>query len=86
MELDVTLTISVKLKGPIDSKTEINIYVPHLNKEFEVSIPNSITESQSLRLKGLGYTSSDGKKGDLYLKFDSVDKAEVKYNTEKCHN
>ena len=86
MELDVTLTISVKLKGPIDSKTEINVYVPHLNKEFEVSIPNSITESQSLRLKGLGYTSSDGKKGDLYLKFDSVDKAEVKYNTEKCHN
>ena len=86
MELDVTLAVSVKLVGSIDSKTENQVYLEHLNKMICVNVPNSITKEKTMHLKGLGKIASSGKKGDLYLKFDSIDSDGLYRNVKHCTN
>lgn len=86
MELDVTMSVSVKLEGSIDSKTENSVYINHLNKMICVEIPNSITRENTMRLKGLGKIAPNGEKGDLFLKFDSIDNIGVYGKIRHCTN
>ena len=71
-DCDVELTISVKVNGPIASKTDNYVFIPHLGKTITVSVPNFIQEKQSIRLRGLG-KEKNGQKGDLYLKISKVE-------------
>ena len=73
MNLDVYLSSSIKLSGPKDGKTTNYIYLPHEQKTISYDVPNSITVSNTVRLKGLGLTGQNGEKGTLYIKIDSID-------------
>lgn len=86
MELDVRLRISVKLVGLINASTEVDLYLPHLKKSIVISVPNSISKKDTLRLKGMGNISHDGKKGDLYLEFDNIDNSNVYSKAGTCSN
>lgn len=86
MELDVTISVSVKLEGSINSKTENRIYIEHLNKTICIDVPNYITRDNTLRLKGLGKIAPNGEKGDLFLKFASIDSSGVYRNIHHCTN
>lgn len=86
MELNVTIAISVKLIGAIDSKTVVQVYLKHLNKTICVDIPNSIKQENTLRLKGLGKIAPNGEKGDLLVKFVSIDSTGVYQNMKCCNN
>lgn len=86
MELDVISYISVKLEGSINSKTENDVYIEHLNKTICVAVPNSITKETSMRLKGLGKIGPNGEKGDLFLKFDNITYVDGAKDTCQCTN
>ena len=86
MELDVRLRISVKLVGLINASTEVDLYLPHLKKSIVISVPNSISKKDTLRLKGMGNISPDGEKGNLYLEFDNIDNSNVYYKAGTCSN
>lgn len=73
---DTELTTSVKLNGPGSASTKVPIYVPYTKKTVQVSVPNSITADQTLRLTGLGLPMPEGGNGDLYLSFDHIDYTE----------
>ena len=84
MGYDVTMDVSVRLEGPIETKTENQIYVEHLNMTVSVYIPNNVTRGTSMRLRGMGKSSPDGKKGDLYLKLISIDNDKVYSDIQYC--
>lgn len=86
MELDVRLRISVKLVGLINASTEVDLYLPHLKKSIVISVPNSISKKDTLRLKGMGNISPDGEKGNLYLEFDNIDNSNVYSKAGTCSN
>jgi membrane associated rhomboid family serine protease len=50
------------------SKKKINIPWGFYNRFYNIEIPPGIREGKTLRLKGLGRESSDGRRGDLLLK------------------
>lgn len=70
---DEELTTSVMLSGELNEFTKICIYLPHMQRTVQVSIPNSIKPDKTLRMKGLGKETPDGTRGDLYLYFDRVE-------------
>lgn len=73
ISLDVEISIRVVLKGESNGNTEVEVYLPHLSKTVAVKVPNNIAIGQSLRLRGLGHTSPDGKKGDAYIRIVQID-------------
>lgn len=84
MNLDVTISISVELIGAKDEYTETKVYLSHLNKTVVVRIPNSISESKTMRLKELGNVAPNGDKGDLFIKFEKVTHDEAAEKQSFC--
>lgn len=76
-QLDVEMTISVVLSGSISTSTSTLMYIPHLKKSVKIAVPNSIEDGQILRIKDLGNSTTDGRKGCLLLKFDCIDRSSV---------
>lgn len=70
---DTELTISARLVGATDAVTKMPLYLPHIGKTVQISVPNNMTAGKSLRLKGLGLDAPRGEKGDLYLHFNHID-------------
>ena len=71
-EYDIELEIK---EIHIDRSNEINkidVEIKELSKEITVSVPNTIKSGDYLKLKGLGYSKTDGTKGDAYIKFLKV--------------
>lgn len=73
IRMDTELDITVKI-GDIENKTiKTKVYVPHLDKSYEVAIPGDVEIGECIRLKGLGFTDGSGKKGDLYLRVVKIE-------------
>lgn len=72
---DVELTTSVTLSGNADAATKVFVYLPHTKSTVQVSVPNSTTTDQTLRLKGLGLDAPNGEPGDVYLHFNHIEYA-----------
>lgn len=73
VSLDVHISIQVVLKGELNESTLVEVYLTHLDKTIAVKVPNNISLGQSLRLRGLGHSSDDGKKGDVYIRIVQID-------------
>ena len=73
VSLDVNISAQVTLKGKIEESTTVEVYFTHLGKTIAVRVPNSIQIGQSLRLRGLGHTDADGRKGDAYVRIVQID-------------
>ncbi len=52
----------------VGTKKLVNIPWGFQKRMVKVIVPAGVTEGSKLRLKGLGKTTSDGQRGDLYLK------------------
>lgn len=73
VSLDVTISAQVTLKGKLEESTAVDIYFTHIGKTMSVRVPNNIQIGQSLRLRGLGHTAEDGRKGDAYVRIVQID-------------
>ena len=74
---DMEITTSVTLSGKLDAISRVPIFIPHLNKTIQASIPNNTTVEDTIRLKGLGLNAPNDETGDLYVHFDHVEYSET---------
>ena len=79
---NIEIGINVTLDGFNNRETNVKVFIPYLNKNVQVVIPNTIKEGQKLRLKGLGI-ESEGRIGDLYLKINKVKDTEERFSRTK---
>lgn len=70
--LDIELDIEVSLKGPKNSCTKVELFVPEHKSSLIVSIPNFVEKGQILRIVGKGKKNSAGKVGNLLLRINKV--------------
>lgn len=66
-EYDITITPKIRLYGPQDAKTEIELYIPQLRRTMYLRFPNFFELGQTLRVHGEGLTKPNGEKGDLLV-------------------
>ena len=71
--LDIDISIPVTLKGTPEENTTVEVHLSHLNKTIAVEVPNSISVGQTLRLRGLGYSSPDGEKGNAFIHITHIE-------------
>ena len=69
---DTEMTISVELSSEANDSTEVPLYIPHMKKTVQITVPNNMTTEKILRIKGLGLETPEGVRGDLYLHFDRI--------------
>ncbi|MBO5953266.1 MAG: zinc-ribbon domain-containing protein [Oscillospiraceae bacterium] len=70
--LDVNISAQITLIGSKEESTKVEIYLEHLDKTIAIDVPNSVSVGQKIRLLGLGYVSSNGKKGNAYLLIENI--------------
>lgn len=66
-EYDITITPKIRLYGPHDAKTEIELYIPQLRRTMYLRFPNFFELGQTLRVHGEGLTKPNCEKGDLLV-------------------
>ncbi|MDD6590175.1 MAG: DnaJ C-terminal domain-containing protein [Anaerobutyricum hallii] len=64
---DVKQDIVLDIYDNNQEYTLMEVDVPHLGKKLEVKIPNNVEVGHRIRIKGYGYQSAMGTRGDLYL-------------------
>ena len=79
--LDIIIEKSVRLKGTKDDKTEISVFVPQRNRNYQILIPNSIEVGQSVRLRGEGLSDAGNRKGDLLVKITGIEYLDTELTT-----
>jgi len=62
-----TITVT-SFEALVGTKKLVNIPWGFQKRMVKVIVPSGVTEGSKLRLKGLGKITSDGQRGDLYLK------------------
>lgn len=76
-KLDVNIEIFPKLEGPLHSDSYHEVYVPHLKKNISLTVPNSISVGQSIRIKGIGLTNKSGDVGDVFFKIVGIERYDI---------
>lgn len=66
-EYDITVTSPIRLFGPQDADTEIELYIPQLGRSMHLRFPNFFELGQTLRVRGEGLTKPNSEKGDLLV-------------------
>ena len=64
---DIAITPRIRLYGPQDAKTEIELYIPQLGRNMYLRFPNYFELGQTLRIRGEGLVKPNGEKGDLLI-------------------
>ena len=80
--MDVVIEIKPILTGPKHEFSNHMVYVPHLNKQMELSIPNWIEVGHSIRISGKGKTNKAGETGDLLFKIIEIQCNDIEVETQ----